>query len=717
MSNQQKQVCDSQTQIPCPVCGGKRRCPICGGAKTVSCGTCHGRGKVDCPVCTRGTVSKTCWVNCEHCHGRGILIRDGSRGTCGWCGGRGQVEESYDEICPNCHGDYEEHKECRSCGGRGKKACVYCKATGKVTCPLCHDEGVISIEAICNKVIEMTESYEVEPLDGKWVKNLVVPCLTESAEHGSGSAMYALGCLYDEWERNVFPCDKEIAASWYHKAAEKGNVDAQRSYAGMLEDGEGVKQNLGKAFEWYGKAAQQGDGYSLWKVVYSYIDGHLERGDALNGTIDHGKALEGVRKIIKEWKRHTGDWWDQDEIEYATKHAELLPDIINGDGKAVSRLIKWIKNNDHNQSRRERFITYWEKVKEAAEEKKRAEERAAEAKVRAKRLRRARLRGMIEGLLLLGIASSIVFQVTENVLVDTYIAGGCSVLAVLLYLVRFGNFRLCEQRFKWRWSFVVYMIFMVLAFLYLRGYLKIPDGLAAMDSYRMLAGGSIMALVLIVYQIWPRPSRVVIECSIPLCVAAQMILRTNELTTDACIVTGCAVVAVVFYVSFYRRSSFHLWTLMERLGYIAYVLFMLLLAGWPSVRNEMVRNEMVFPEWLNVLDSTHSHVWGSLVALALIAYQANWTERMNAKIMIRVVFGICVVSLFYDGHWIIGSFWILIGMAGVMTSDMHEDEKRAIRLLPILFVGAAITGILGHWFFGMGALVGCFFYFLTELQR
>lgn len=711
MSNQPKQVRDPQTQIPCPVCGGERRCPICGGTKTVLCDTCHGSGKVDCPVCTRGTVSKTCWVNCEHCHGRGILIRDGSRGTCGWCDGRGQVEEHYDEICPNCHGDYEEHKKCRSCGGRGKKACVYCKATGKVTCPLCHDEGVVSIEAICNTVIAMTGSDEVNAQDGKWVENLVVPCLTESAEHGSGRAMYALGCLYDYWDcdeycdEEVFPCDKEIAASWYHKAAEKGSVDAQRSYAGMLERGEGGEQNLGKAFEWYEKAAQQGDGYSLLKVVYSYIDGHLSQGDEFNGTIDYRKALEGVRKIIKEWKS-TGDCWERDEIEYATKYAELLPDIINGDGKAVSKLINWIRNNDRSPLRCKRFTTYWEKVKGAEEEKelaeKRAEERAAEEKAWAKRLSRSRLRGTIEGLLLLGVTSGIVLQATGNVVTDTYIAAGCSVFAVLLYLIRFGTFRLCEKRFKWRWSFVVYVIFMVLAFLCLRGYLKIPDGLTALDFQRMLAGGSILALVLIIYQVWPGPLRVGIECLMPLCAAVLMIHRANELTTDGCIVTGCTVVAVIFYFFFYRRS----WVLMERLGYIAYVLFMLLLAGWPSVRNDMVSQE-----WLNVLDSTHSHVWGSLAALALIAYQANWTERLNAINMIRIVFGICVVSLFYEGHWVIGSFWILIGLSVVIDSSMYKGKEcDMVRILPFLLVGAAITGVVGHCFFSMLALVGiCFF--------
>lgn len=332
----------------------------------------------------------------------------------------------------------------------------------------------------------------------------------------------------------------------------------------------------------------------------------------------------------------------------------------------------------------------------------------------------SRLRGMIEGLLLLGVASGIILQTTGNVLMDTYIAAGCSVFAVLLYLTRLRDFRyrigrrrLCESKFRSRWSFVAYLFFMILSFLCLRGYLKMPDGLTALDFQRMLAGGSILALVLIIYQAWPgpSPSRVFIECLMPLCAAVLMIHRANELTTDVCIVTGCAVVAVVFYVSFYRGS----WALMERLGYIAYVLFMLLLAGWPSVRNEMV-----FPEWLNVLDSTYFHVWGSLAALALIAYQANWTERLNARNMIRVVFGICVVSLFYDGHWVIGSFWVLIGMAGVMTSGINETgewEECAVRFLPFLFAGAAITGILGHWFLGILALIGCFLYFKAILER
>ena len=127
-------TCRGTGEVTCSKCGGKgeRKCPRCGG-------TGHA-----CPVCLRGYVEKTRWINCERCSGTGY--QDGGY-KCGKCSGRGQVKETYKVLCPNCHGAYKDvdhvcdkcggkkkiscakHEECPSCGGKGKWSEVHDKAS------------------------------------------------------------------------------------------------------------------------------------------------------------------------------------------------------------------------------------------------------------------------------------------------------------------------------------------------------------------------------------------------------------------------------------------------------------------------------------------------------------------------------------------------------------------------------------------------------------
>lgn len=127
----------------------KITCSRCHGSGKVTCSRCHGRGKRkcpdckgsghSCPVCSHGEVEKTRWINCDRCSGKGYRYIDGERWRCGNCDGRGQVKESYNEICPNCHGDYQNEKYiCQRCGGGGivscseTERCSTCGGTGKV---------------------------------------------------------------------------------------------------------------------------------------------------------------------------------------------------------------------------------------------------------------------------------------------------------------------------------------------------------------------------------------------------------------------------------------------------------------------------------------------------------------------------------------------------------------------------------------------------------
>ncbi len=166
----QCKTCHNTGTVPCPNCGGKKEfecsnchgkghldsCSDCGSTGKVACSTCGGTGKVgvDCPVCDHGKVKRTRLIQCWKCKGRGTNYWwDGDRETdevreqhCSRCGGTGQVEDEYEDICPACHGDYKGYKgekSCGSCGGTGKRTCSSCNGSGKKKCEKCGGRGKV----------------------------------------------------------------------------------------------------------------------------------------------------------------------------------------------------------------------------------------------------------------------------------------------------------------------------------------------------------------------------------------------------------------------------------------------------------------------------------------------------------------------------------------------------------------------------------------------
>lgn len=160
MESQKKlcRTCYGKGVVVCKECGGKKkfRCDNCNGTGQVECSKCNdgkqkctacggtGKVKIDCPVCWHGKVEKERWINCQHCSGEGYRYVDGERRRCVVCNGRGQVKETYEEICPNCHGDWKGFKgrrTCHVCSGTGKMECEECHGTKKVCCKSCDGTG------------------------------------------------------------------------------------------------------------------------------------------------------------------------------------------------------------------------------------------------------------------------------------------------------------------------------------------------------------------------------------------------------------------------------------------------------------------------------------------------------------------------------------------------------------------------------------------------
>jgi TPR repeat protein len=79
--------------------------------------------------------------------------------------------------------------------------------------------------------------------------------------------------LYDDG-RGV-PQDNLQAASWYRKAAEQGNADAQYSLGRLYYEGRGVPQDYAQAAAWHRKAAEQGDAVAQGSLGLARISHRL----------------------------------------------------------------------------------------------------------------------------------------------------------------------------------------------------------------------------------------------------------------------------------------------------------------------------------------------------------------------------------------------------------------------------------------------------------
>ena len=93
-----------------------------------------------------------------------------------------------------------------------------------------------------------------------------------AAETGDAMAQWGLGMMYDNGYLGV-PQDPAEAAVWYRKAAEQGNVPAQRNLGYMYATGRGVPQDDVEAVAWYRQAADQGDSSSKTALGEAYADG------------------------------------------------------------------------------------------------------------------------------------------------------------------------------------------------------------------------------------------------------------------------------------------------------------------------------------------------------------------------------------------------------------------------------------------------------------
>lgn len=79
-----------------------------------------------------------------------------------------------------------------------------------------------------------------------------------AAKMGYARAQYNLACMFADG-KGGFASDKAAAFYWFLRAAENGDVPAQKRVAACYLEGIGVEQSITKAETWYRKAAKAGD--------------------------------------------------------------------------------------------------------------------------------------------------------------------------------------------------------------------------------------------------------------------------------------------------------------------------------------------------------------------------------------------------------------------------------------------------------------------------
>ncbi len=107
----------------------------------------------------------------------------------------------------------------------------------------------------------------------KPIKAQAVPRKTKQTPQQivEGNRQFALALRYE----NGTGIKKNLpqAFNWYQRAAKNGNAKAQFNLASLYENGEGTKQNIAQAIHWYTAAANNGDANAQVNLGNRYAEG------------------------------------------------------------------------------------------------------------------------------------------------------------------------------------------------------------------------------------------------------------------------------------------------------------------------------------------------------------------------------------------------------------------------------------------------------------
>ncbi len=104
-----------------------------------------------------------------------------------------------------------------------------------------------------------------------------------AANGGNPEAQFYLGVMYESGVRGN---DISVAAKWYRMAAEQGHVEAQARLGVLYYRGEGVERDPAKAAQWYAMAADGGSAQAQYNLALMY-----DRGRGVPANLPMAAAL------------------------------------------------------------------------------------------------------------------------------------------------------------------------------------------------------------------------------------------------------------------------------------------------------------------------------------------------------------------------------------------------------------------------------------------
>ena len=150
---------------------------------------------------------------------------------------------------------------------------------------------------------------------------------------GSPDDQFKLGVMYydgDGVEQNM-----EKAFKWFKDAASWKLLNFPKAlyYVGfMYANGQGVDKNMEKAFEWYKRAAAMDDGDSMYEVAYMYANGQGVKKDTDKALKWYKRAERHPHAMYKELQyKNESHLRKLDELDELQKqfHGNNYKDVIN----------------------------------------------------------------------------------------------------------------------------------------------------------------------------------------------------------------------------------------------------------------------------------------------------------------------------------------------------------------------------------------------------
>ncbi|MDY0151011.1 MAG: tetratricopeptide repeat protein [Candidatus Cloacimonas sp.] len=141
--------------------------------------------------------------------------------------------------------------------------------------------------------------------------------LFRDGENGHTESQNQLGDAY--FDGNGLKQDNIKAFEWYLRAAEHGHALAQYNVAYAYANGLGTQKNMEKAIEWYGKSAAQGVALAKYILAKLYIDGQY--------------VAQDISKVLDLLQKASDQGLELAQYDIGTIYLEgkiVLADIENG---------------------------------------------------------------------------------------------------------------------------------------------------------------------------------------------------------------------------------------------------------------------------------------------------------------------------------------------------------------------------------------------------